>query len=47
MHVNTLRSRLKKVETLLHVDLNASNDLLNIQLALKLYEKSVFLHIDH
>lgn len=47
IHVNTLRSRLKKVETLLHVDLNASNDLLNIQLALKLYEKSVFLNIDH
>ncbi|MGX6980236.1 PucR family transcriptional regulator [Vagococcus elongatus] len=42
IHVNTLRSRLSKIESLLNVKLKSSNDLLNVQLAIKLYEGEIF-----
>ncbi|WP_158599120.1 helix-turn-helix domain-containing protein [Planococcus salinus] len=41
IHLNTLHYRLKKISELLHVDLQDSNDLLNLQLACKLLPEDI------
>ena len=40
IHVNTLRTRLSKIEELLNIDRHNADDMLNLQIALKVYNES-------